>query len=61
MNATFQSFNRINELRKWKDRVYEFRLNNAAKKIQKQVKKKFIEPYLQIYNYFCHEVKVAKE
>lgn len=48
-------------MRVWKDKVYNFRINNAAKKIQKQVKKKFIEPYLQIYNYFCNEVKQAKE
>jgi hypothetical protein len=61
MNATFKAYEKINDLRKWKNKVYEFRLNNAAKKIQKQFKKKFIEPYLQIYNYFCHEVKQAKD
>jgi hypothetical protein len=61
MKATFNTYNRINELRKWKNKVYEFRINNAAKKIQKQVKKKFIEPYMQIYNYFCHEVKQMKD
>lgn len=42
MKATFSTYNKINKLRLWKDKVYNFRINNAAKKIQKQVKKKFI-------------------
>lgn len=55
MTATFETYKKINDLKNWKNEVYQFRLNLAAKKIQRQVKKKFIEPYQEMYNYFNKE------
>lgn len=41
----------------WKNKVYNFRVNNAARKIQKQVRKKFIEPFMQLYKIIYSELK----
>jgi hypothetical protein len=40
--VTFDVFEKINAYRLWKEQVYNFRVNNAARKIQRQVRKKFI-------------------
>ena len=57
MLDVMKTYEKINEIRIWKEKVYNFRVQHAAKKIQREVKKKFIEPYLQIYNYFSSEIK----
>jgi hypothetical protein len=44
--ATLNIYEKLTSFIAWKNRVYEFRLNNAARKIQKTVKKKFIQPYM---------------
>ena len=50
-------FDKINAYRVWKERVYNFRVNNAARKIQRQVRKKFIEPFMQLYKIIYSELK----
>lgn len=58
--ATFESFKKLNNYRLWKNEIYNFRLNFAAKKIQKQVKKKFIEPFMQLYKIIYSDVNKAE-
>jgi hypothetical protein len=40
---------KTNAIIEWKKKVHAFRLNVAAKKIQRQVRAKFIQPYMDIY------------
>lgn len=55
--CTFEVFDKINAYRLWKEQVYNFRVNNAARKIQRQVRKKFIEPFMQLYKIIYSELK----
>jgi hypothetical protein len=48
-------------MREWKEKVYRFRVNNAARKIQRQVRKKFIEPFMQLYKIIYSELKKEDE
>ncbi len=54
---TFDVFEKINNYRLWKQKVYNFRVNNAARKIQRQVRKKFIEPFMQVYKIIYSQIK----
>ena len=45
----------------WKNKVYEFRLNHAARKIQKMVRKKFIAPYIELYKIIYSELKNGEQ
>jgi hypothetical protein len=59
--VTFDIFEKINAYRLWKERVYNFRVNNAARKIQRQARKKFIEPFMQLYKIIYSELKKDEE
>jgi hypothetical protein len=59
--VTFDVFEKINAYRLWKEQVYNFRVNNAARKIQRQVRKKFIEPFMQLYKIIYSELKKDEE
>ncbi len=48
-NATVKIYESLAKFIEWKNKVYDFRLNNAARKIQKMVRKKFIAPFMQLY------------
>ena len=44
--ATLSINHKLRECLVWKRKVYDFRVNHAARKIQRMVRKKFIAPYL---------------
>jgi len=41
----------------WKNKVYDFRLQHAARKIQRMVRKKFIAPFIELYKIIYSEFK----
>jgi hypothetical protein len=55
--VTFDVYEKINNYKLWKEEVYAFRVKNAARKIQKQVRKKFIEPFMKLYKIIYSEAK----
>ena len=44
--ATLAIHHQLTNYVSWKNRVYEFRLNHAARKIQRMARKKFITPFI---------------
>ena len=44
----------------WKAKLQRMRENICAKKIQRMVRKKFIQPYVEIYNVMYEKVKKLK-
>lgn len=47
-------------LLEWKLKLQRMRENICAKKIQRMVRKKFIQPYVEIYNVMFDKVKKLK-
>ena len=60
-DATISSYEQLSKCRDWKNKVYDFRLNHAARKIQKMVRKKFIAPYMELYKIIYSDVKKSEQ
>lgn len=45
----------------WKKKVYDFRLQHAARKIQRMVRKKFIAPFIELYKIIYSEFKDGEQ
>ncbi len=54
-------FTKTAEILEWKKKVHVFRMNYAAKKIQRQVRAKFIQPYMDIYNMMFDKVRRLRQ
>ena len=47
-------------LLEWKSKIQRVRENTSARKIQRMIRQKFIEPYVEIYNVMFDKVKKIK-
>ena len=55
--ATININRKLQEYLVWRKKVYDFRVNHAARKIQRMVRKKFIAPFLELYKIMYSELR----